>query len=212
MVVQTRVNDETRIARRDASDDALAVRSRDSRLVSRTLAGDEEAFENLVRLYFTRIRALVYHHLHREDELDDALQEIFLKAYQALPRFRKRSNFYTWLYRIASNYCIDRLRKKRLDLVSLDIPEGRDALEARLPESPDSPEQNFDSSERVEMVRLALTKLDPLFQNILVLRELEGLTYEEISESLGIGIGTVKSRLARARGELKRVLEDMNII
>ena len=130
------MKEETRIARTDTAESSMAVRARDNRLVSRTLAGDDEAFEDLVRFYYDRLRALVFHHLHREDELDDALQDIFLKAYKALPRFRKRSNFYTWLFRIASNYCIDRLRKRRLELVSLDGAEGRDAIEARLPSSP----------------------------------------------------------------------------
>jgi len=206
------VSDEKRIAARESDENALVLRARDSRLVSRTLAGDSEAFEDLVRLYYDRIRSLVYHHLHREDELDDALQEIFLKAFQALPRFRKKSNFYTWLYRIASNYCIDRLRKRRLELVSLDSSENRDAVEARLPASHDSPEDSYTRVERVGMVRKALTMLDPIFQNIIVLREIEGLSYEEIQESLDIGMGTVKSRLARARAELKKILEDMDAI
>jgi RNA polymerase sigma-70 factor (ECF subfamily) len=206
------VNEETRIARTDSAESTPAVRARDNRLVSRTLAGDDEAFEELVRLYYDRLRALVFHHLHREDELDDALQDIFLKAYKALPRFRKRSNFYTWLFRIASNYCIDRLRKRRLELVSLDGTEGRDAIEARLPLSPDSPEESYTRTQRVELVRKALGQLDPIYQNILVLRELEGLSYEEITESLGIGMGTVKSRLARARAELKNVLTEMDVI
>jgi RNA polymerase sigma-70 factor (ECF subfamily) len=206
------VNEETRIARTDSAESTPAVRARDNRLVSRTLAGDDEAFEELVRLYYDRLRALVFHHLHREDELDDALQDIFLKAYKALPRFRKRSNFYTWLFRIASNYCIDRLRKRRLELVSLDGTEGRDAIEARLPLLPDSPEESYTRTQRVELVRKALGQLDPIYQNILVLRELEGLSYEEITESLGIGMGTVKSRLARARAELKNVLTEMDVI
>ena len=206
------MKEETRIARTDTAESSMAVRARDNRLVSRTLAGDDEAFEDLVRLYYDRLRALVFHHLHREDELDDALQDIFLKAYKALPRFRKRSNFYTWLFRIASNYCIDRLRKRRLELVSLDGSEGRDAIEARLPSSPDSPEESYSRTQRIELVRKALGRLDPIYQNILVLRELEGLSYEEIVQSLGIGIGTVKSRLARARGELKKVLIEMDVI
>ena len=206
------MKEETRIARTDTAESSMAVRARDNRLVSRTLAGDDEAFEDLVRLYYDRLRALVFHHLHREDELDDALQDIFLKAYKALPRFRKRSNFYTWLFRIASNYCIDRLRKRRLELVSLDGSEGRDAIEARLPSSPDSPEESYSRTQRIELVRKALGRLDPIYQNILVLRELEGLSYEEIVQSLGIGIGTVKSRLARARAELKKVLMEMDAI
>jgi RNA polymerase sigma-70 factor (ECF subfamily) len=206
------VSEETRIARRDSDESALSVRARDNRLVARTLAGDDEAFEDLARLYYDRVRGLVHHHLHREDDLDDALQDIFLKAYQALPQFRKRSNFYTWLFRIASNHCIDRLRKRRLDTVSLDSCETRDAIEASLPRSPESPEEKFTSSERVRLVRKALDRLDPLFQSILVLRELEGLSYEEIVETLGLNIGTVKSRLARARMELRKALEEMDVL
>ncbi len=206
------MDEEKRIARRDSDESALEVRARDYRLVSRSLAGDDEAFEELVRLYYDRLRGLVFHHLHREDDLDDALQEIFLKAFQAMPRFRKRSNFYTWLFRIASNYCVDRLRKRRLELVSLDAEEGRDAIEARVPSGPETPEERFGRSERVNMVRRALEKLDPIYHSIIVLRELEGLSYEEISESLQIGMGTVKSRLARGRAELRKILEDMNVL
>jgi RNA polymerase sigma-70 factor, ECF subfamily len=206
------VSEETRIACRETDENVVAVRARDGRLIARTIAGDHEAFEDLVRLYYDRVRALVHHHLHREDELDDALQEIFLRAYKALPEFRKRSNFYTWLFRIASNYCIDRLRKCRLELVSLDDPETKDAIEAKLPEHRDNPEESFSRGERVKMVRLALDKLDPVFHSIIVLREIEGLSYEEIVETLGINIGTVKSRLARARLELKKTLEDMDVL
>jgi len=206
------VDEETRIARRDTAESSLAVRARDNRLVSRTLVGDDEAFEELVRLYYDRLRAMVFHHLHREDDLDDALQDIFLRAYQALPRFRKRSNFYTWLFRIASNYCVDRLRKRRIETVSLNGAEERDAIEARLPQAPESPEEKLTSSERIRLVRQALLRLDPMHQTIIVLRELEGLSYEEIMESLNIGMGTVKSRLARARAELKRILEEMDAI
>jgi RNA polymerase sigma-70 factor, ECF subfamily len=207
-----RVREENRIAVRDSDENALSVRARDGRLVARSLAGDPEAFEDLVRLYYDRVRALVHHHLHREDDLDDAMQEIFLKAYQALPGFHSRSNFYTWLFRIASNHCVDRLRKRRLELVSLDEPDTRDSVEARIPNQRDNPEESFSRGEKVNMVRIALDKLDPLFQSIIILREIEGLSYEEIVETLGINIGTVKSRLARARTELKKILEDMNVL
>jgi RNA polymerase sigma-70 factor (ECF subfamily) len=206
------VNDQKSIARREPDENVLAVRARDNRLVSRILAGDNEAFEELVRAYYDRIRGLVYHHLHSEDELDDALQDIFVKAFQALPKFRRRSGFYTWLYRIASNYCVDRLRKRRLELVSLDVEETRDAVEARIPETGETPDDRVSRSERVKMVRKALTMLDPLHQNIIVLREIQGLSYDEICESLGVGMGTVKSRLARARAELKKILTDMDVI
>ncbi|HEX9745218.1 MAG TPA: sigma-70 family RNA polymerase sigma factor [bacterium] len=206
------VNDESRIARREDPDFTLDVRVRDSSLVQASIAGDDEAFAELVRLYYDRIRAYVYHHLHREDELEDALQEIFIKAYQALPNFRKKSNFYTWLYRIASNYCIDRLRKRRLELVSIDNEESSDSIQAKLQSNSDTPEENLTRKEMVGMIRLALEKLEPVHQNIIVMREIEGLSYEEISETLEINIGTVKSRLARARNELRDVLLDMNIL
>jgi RNA polymerase sigma-70 factor (ECF subfamily) len=206
------VNNDSSIARRESAGELMAVRARDNRLISRTLAGDDEAFEDLVRTYYDRIRAMVYHHLHREDDLDDALQEIFIKAYQALPRFKKRSNFYTWIYRIASNYCIDRLRKRRPELVSLNGSEARDALETRIHSNIDTPEEKYTRTERVQIVRKAIGMLDPIYQNIIVLREIEGLTYDELVESLEIQMGTVKSRLARARKELKQVLQDMDVI
>ncbi|MCX6645454.1 MAG: sigma-70 family RNA polymerase sigma factor [bacterium] len=207
-----RVNKDNSIARKEPADEIVAVRARDNRLVLRTIAGDGEAFEDLVRLYYDRIRALVFHHLHREDDLDDALQEIFLKAWQALPNFQKRSNFYTWLFRIASNYCIDRLRKRRLELVSLDGTEARDALEARAHLKTDTPEEEYSRSERVRIVQKAIGMLDPIYQNIIILREIEGLTYDELADSLDIEMGTVKSRLARARTELKKILQDMDVI
>lgn len=206
------MNNDSSIARRESADELMAGRARDNRLISRTLAGDDEAFEDLVRTYYDRIRAMVYHHLHREDDLDDALQEIFIKAYQALPRFKKRSNFYTWIYRIASNYCIDRLRKRRPELVSLNGSEARDALETQIHSNTDTPEEKYTRTERVLIVRKAIGMLDPIFQNIIVLREIEGLTYDELVESLEIEMGTVKSRLARARKELKQVLQDMDVI
>lgn len=206
------MNNDSSIARRESAGELMAVRARDNRLISRTLAGDDEAFEDLVRTYYDRIRAMVYHHLHREDDLDDALQEIFIKAYQALPRFKKRSNFYTWIYRIASNYCIDRLRKRRPELVSLNGSEARDALETRIHSNIDTPEEKYTRAERVQIVRKAIGMLDPIYQNIIVLREIEGLTYDELVESLEIQMGTVKSRLARARKELKQVLQDMDVI
>lgn len=204
--------EETRLARRDLDAGTLSTQARDSRLVARTLAGDQEAFEDLIRLYYDRIRALVFHHLHREEDLDDALQEIFIKAYQALPNFKRKSSFYTWIFRIATNFCIDKLRKKRLELVSLEGENETGSLANRLPEERDSPEENLSRIDRVRLVRDALSRLDPFYQSIIVLREIEGLSYEEIMETLGINMGTVKSRLARGRAELKKILEDMDVI
>lgn len=198
--------------RRDETGATLDIRKRDSRLVVLTLSGDEDAFSELVRLYYDRLRALVHYHLHREDELDDALQEIFLRAYQALPRFEKKANFYTWLYRIASNYCIDRLRKRRFELVSLDDDETHDVLESKIERHTKGPDEEFSQNERVKLVRIALSKLDPVYQNIILLREFEGLSYEELVETLEINMGTVKSRLARARAELREILEKMDVI
>ncbi|MFH1675436.1 MAG: sigma-70 family RNA polymerase sigma factor [bacterium] len=206
------MKEETRISKYETAENIPAVRARDNRLVSRVLVGSDEAFEELVRLYYDRVRALVWHHLHREDELDDALQDIFLKAYRALPDFRRQSNFYTWLFRIASNYCIDRLKKRRLELVSLDDNEKRDGIEARVADKPETPEEKYGRTERIALVRKALMMLDPIHENIIVLREIEGLSYDEISETLGLGMGTVKSRLARARTELKSILEEMDIL
>ncbi|HDS30867.1 MAG TPA: sigma-70 family RNA polymerase sigma factor, partial [Firmicutes bacterium] len=109
-------------------------------------------------------------------------------------------------------YCIDRLRKRRLETVDIQSDEKSVDFDSRFASTTETPDEHLSRSEKVRMVRKALDMLDPVYKNIIVLRELEGLSYDEICESLDLGMGTVKSRLARARAELKRILTDMNVL
>ncbi len=181
-----------------------AGRSGDNALVESILAGNVDDFEIIVDRFQGKLTNLVKRHLHREDELDDALQDIFLRVYSSLHRFKGRSNLYTWIYAIAGNYLVDRLRKRRHKKISHDdlAESGREIPSEGIDGG--SPAAALERREDVRLVMLAMEDMDPLFKNVLILREIEDFNYEELSEILGVGMGTVKSRLFRARAELKR--------
>jgi len=163
------------------------------------------AFEALVRKYQDRIYNLCRYMLQNpedaQDAAQDAAQDVFLKAYRALKDFRPESSFYTWLYRIALNTCLDYRRKSRREALRNEpLPED-------LPSDEPFPEQLYESEEISESVQLALQKLPEKLRAAIVLREIEALSYEEIAEVLYISMGTVKSRISRAREQLRRLLK-----
>jgi len=177
-------------------------------LIARARQGDKDAFRRLVETYQDRLFGLVFSMTQNRELAEDLVQEIFVKAYFALSSFGSQSAFYTWLYRIASNHCLDHLRKKRAHQVSIDRPVGNDSdmtfentLEAPASDNPDSPLEA--SSEAAAL----LDVLDPEQKLILSLRELEGHSYEDLAEMLQCPLNTVKSRLNRAREALKQAYE-----
>ena len=183
----------------------------DSVWVNRCKAGDPEAFEPLVQKFAGRIQRLAWGILgDRREEADDAVQEIFLKAYLALPKFRGDAKFSTWLYRIAVNHCRDILRRSPPKSMTLDENQlvnlvdtdsaNREAEEGRNP-----PE----SEKSAETLHLILDRLNEKHRRIIVMRELENMSYDEIGETLGIPPGTVRSRLNRARASLLQAAEQM---
>lgn len=173
-------------------------------LVEGILAGRVDDFEIIVRRYSERLTNLIRRHLHREDELEDALQDIFVRIYTSLPRFKGKSKLYTWIYSIANYYLIDRLRKKRYRKISREyLDEAGRELEIES-EGGGNPGFALERSEDERLIWLAMEGMAPLFKNILVLREVEDMSYEDLSVVLRVGIGTVKSRLFRARAELKK--------
>ena len=168
----------------------------DVELVELARSGDRRAFDELLRRHDSRMRGLAYRLMADRHRMDDALQEAYLKAYKALPRFRAGSDFGTWLYRITYNACIDELRKrKRSPLATADQTD---------------PESSSPGPERVvsasETVRGALAEL-PVDQRVtVVLVDGEGFDHREAAKILGVAPGTVASRLHRARAALRRVL------
>ena len=175
-------------------------------LVEKCLGGDEEACETLVRRYQDRVFSLVYSIIGGTDQVEDIAQEAFLKAFRSLKSFRGGSSFYTWLYRITVNTALNALRSKgRRQEASLEDLGGLEFLV-----DPDvGPAESAARRQLASRVREAIDRLDEQYRTIVYLRELEDLSYEEIAEVVELPVGTVKSRLFRARQHLKELLEDL---
>lgn len=181
------------------------------RLVDRAREGDRRAFEQLVEEYKDKIYNYVARMLNDRDQAEDVAQETFIRAYTSLPNFRGASSFQTWLYRIASNLAIDTMRRRsyREGEFSLDEPlstregEVQRQVEAEGP----GPEDTIQNEELREQIEEAIAELPPKLRTVIVLYELQGLSYKEIASVVGAPLGTIKSRLFNAREQLKEILE-----
>jgi RNA polymerase sigma-70 factor, ECF subfamily len=178
----------------------------DVELVQRAQAGDRDAFRQLVERYQTKIAGLAMGMLRNRDDALDVVQEAFTKAYQSLDRFQGHSGFYTWVYRIAMNLCIDQQRRDgRMTPVPLESPDRPEENILPLEAGP-RPDQPFDRAREVQIgtrLREAIAELTPEHRAVILLREVEGLSYEEIAEALDVPKGTVMSRLHYARRQLQ---------
>ncbi len=181
----------------------------DKKLVAQARTGDRQAFGKLVEQYQRRVYALAFGILRQREDAWDVAQEAFVKAYKNLDRFEGNSAFYTWLYRITYNLSIDTLREKaRRETVDLD--ENRkveDALQATGRTTTGHPDEMAQRKELADVLKKAMHKLSDKHRAIIVLREVEGLSYEEMAEVLGISKGTVMSRLFHARQNLQSLLK-----
>lgn len=178
-------------------------RNEDSRLIQATLEGDTDAFGKLVQKYQDRLFNGISHMLGNPSEAEDVVQEAFVLAFTRLSSFQAKSQFYTWLYRIAINTGISHKRKKR-PVVSLDA-DNSPALGLTDNKS-DAPDRGIEVEEQTVEVHRALSRLSEEHRRILVLREMDGLCYESISEILKLPVGTVRSRLHRARAQMRELL------
>ena len=183
-----------------------AVKVEDLELVDRTLAGEPRAFEELVLRYQDRLYNAVVHTVGCAEEARDIVQEAFLSAYTKLSSFQRNASFYTWLFRIGFNASIS-FRRKRRPALAVDPQRDENGVEPI--DRHESPESPLHREERIGQVRTALGRLSEEHRAILVLRELEGFDYEKIGEMLDLPVGTVRSRLHRARSQLKETLEQM---
>jgi len=177
-------------------------------LVAGARAGRRDDFAELVRRHHPAILGLCVSMLGDREEADDAAQEAFLKAYRSLGRFQGDSAFSTWVYRIASNHCLDRLRKRareKSDSLEALLEAGGDAAEAALGQAPSGAQ----ALEDAELVERALSALPPDYRLILVLRETQGLDYRELTQALDCSLDAVKTRLKRARRQLEQNLRHL---
>jgi RNA polymerase sigma-70 factor (ECF subfamily) len=178
----------------------------ESQIIRSVLEGDSEAYAELVRLYHGRVFSLCLSILLNRSEAEDAAQEAFVKAFASLSHYKRTASFSAWIYRITSNHCLDQLRKrKRQKTDSLDglVEQKGDSFEPLESVFSDPSAGDSEKQEKLEFALRALATLSPDHRQALILREVEGLTYEEIGTVLQCSLDAVKSRLRRARLQLQ---------
>lgn len=182
----------------------------DKELVAEALAGDESAYAALVDKY----QNALYHHVRKiirdKREVDDLVQETFIKAFSALESYSTQYAFSTWLYKIATNHAIDYLRKKKLRTQSIDKPiktkEGE--MEVELPDTTYRPDRHIVEDQRKTLIQEAIDALPPKYYRVIVLRHQQEKTYDEIARELDLPLGTVKAHIFRARELLNKYLRE----
>ena len=190
------------------------TREQEAQIVRKVLEGDVNAFETLVVEYEKNVYAITQRMTGNAEDAADMTQETFIKAYNSLSSFRGDSKFSVWLYRIATNVCLDFLRSRsRKPTVSLSMEDDDgEEMQLDIADESQSPEMLLERGLTRDAVRRGLNALPPDYKQILLLREIQGLSYEEISDVLTLEVGTVKSRIFRARKRLCAfLLEDGNI-
>jgi RNA polymerase sigma-70 factor (ECF subfamily) len=183
----------------------------DARLVERFNRGDERAFDEIVSRHYQRVCNILFHSIGTAASIEDLAQDVFLKVYDALPKYRGDSTFSTWLYRIAVNAALDELRrikrKRMLYFLRADELEGYERELGAALSSPRRPDQELERKELGETLQRAMNKLPAKQRVAFVLREVEGFSYTEIAGMLKCSLGTVKSRLFHARLKLRRYIK-----
>lgn len=179
----------------------------DQRLIAECLQGNTAAFGVLVRRYQERLYHSVYRLVENAEDAQDVVQDAFLNAYQSLEGFKGDSLFFTWLYRIAMNTAISFKRKHRVMARMETGGNGEPGREPFDPSEASRPEHALEQAELGARVRQALTRLSPEHRTVLVMKDMEGQKYETMAEVLQVPIGTIRSRLHRARLELRSLLE-----
>ena len=182
----------------------------DEQLMLNAGQGDRNAFDELVRRYSSRMVNVAYQVLGDRELAEDVAQETFLRAYKSAARYRQISKFSTWLYTIALNLCRNELRRRKFKTYSLEGMAERDEeskVRVDIPDEKTQPDLDLERKEAGTLVRQAVEKLPEKFKTPLVLRDIQELTYEEISEILDLPEGTVKSRINRGRLRVKEILK-----
>lgn len=180
----------------------------DSALVSRAQGDDMGAFEELVRRYRNDVYGLAFHFIGQREDAWDLSQEVFIKAFRALKRFRGEAGFKTWLLRITVNRCKDHYKKRRLQTTPLEIGVPGEPVDRAVASSPD---KALEARELGEAIQTALDGLPEKQRTAFVLREFEDMSYEEMAKAIGCSLGTVMSRLHHARKKLQQALSAMGV-
>ena len=184
----------------------------ESELIKKAKKGDIAAFEELVRLHEKKVYTIAYKYMGNYEDAGDITQETFIKAYQVIETFRGEASFGTWVYRIAANKALDELRKrKKFQITSLEeeIELEAGSVSKEIAGEDATPEEYYLQQETGEYLQQLLNEMREEYKVVIIMREVEGRTYEEIAKALDCSLGTVKSRLSRARNHLKeKIMQD----
>lgn len=180
-------------------------------LVKQSLQGDTLAFERLILPYQNKIYALAYRYMNNEEDAYDMTQEAFIKAFRSLRSFKGDSSFGTWIYRVATNVCLDELRRRKRRIVALSLDEplavkDGETVEKEIADMQPTQDIVIEQKEFSEYIQQLVDEMKPEHKNVIVLRDMMQMSYEEIAAILDTSIGTVKSRLSRARNILRKKL------
>jgi len=183
-------------------------RHQDLQTIRRCKRGEEVAFTEILGRYRGAIYNLCYRMTHNAEDARDLGQEVFIKVFSLLDRFDENYAFSSWLFRIATNHCIDHLRRQRMRFLSLDGEVGADGeeYELQLPSTDPSPQTVLECKELLACLEEVIAELPPHYRAITLLRHDQQLSYEEIATILGLPLGTVKARIHRARRQIQQLL------
>jgi len=192
------------------------VDKREKELITRAKTGDEASFEKLIESCKTKAYNIAWRYMRNEQDALDALQESFIKVFRHLGKFKGESSFDTWVYRIVVNTCNDMLRKNNnLKAVTTVFANDEEEAVVRLPDTGPTPWEVLEQKEKSQFILDCLEILQPDQKEIIILRDIHGFSYQELTEVLECSIGTVKSRINRARKRLKQIImehKEKNIV
>jgi RNA polymerase sigma factor (sigma-70 family) len=188
----------------------LESRAEDSNLIQQALGGSDRAYKKLMSKYHDPIFNFIYKMVHDRQQVEDLTQEAFIKAFASLKNFNDEYAFSTWLYKIATNNSIDFIRKRKLQMYSIDKPiESKDSdYTFELPDDSYEADKELISDQKTRLLNAAIAKLPEKYRKVIRLRHVEEKSYEEIADVLNLPIGTVKAHIFRAREVLYRALKD----
>jgi len=187
-----------------------ASKTEDNELIDSALSGGQQAFDKLMKKYYNLVSNLIYRMIYNKEDVDDLTQEAFIKAFNSLDKFDRQFAFSTWLYKIASNNCIDYLRRKKLNTISIDKEFDSDDEDLRfeIPDHETKPDREIIEDERKKLIDRAIESLPDKYKTVIILRHKEEKEYEEIAEELNLPLGTVKAHIFRGRELLYKYLKD----
>jgi len=187
----------------------LESRAEDSRLITAALKGDQTSYRKIMKKYHDQVYNLLYRMIHEKDEVEDLTQEAFIKAFQSLHNFNEEFAFSTWLYKIATNNCIDYIRKKKLQTFSIDKPvESKDGEYGyEIPDTTFEPDRWLIQGQKSRILEDAINALPEKYRQVILMRHVEDKEYQEIADELDLPLGTVKAHIFRAREILYKKLK-----